>query len=79
MFASLVAPRFDFYLLFLNYRGGSNQSLVVLRPNAKGEENHPSMASKQHTSFQKACSWYVLVLCHMVSENKDNQHIKRHI
>ena len=35
MFESLVAPRFDFYLLFLIAKGGSNQSLVVLRPNAK--------------------------------------------
>ena len=58
---------------------GYLQSLIVLRLNAEGEENHPSMASKHHTSLQKACSWHVLVLWTCLVKMKNTQHIKRHV
>ena len=67
---SLVAPRGSFYLLFLISHGGSNQSLIVLRLNAKGEENHPIMASRQHTSLQKAWAWHVHVYVSMIVEKE---------
>ena len=63
MLASLVAPRFDFYLHFFNCQGGSNQSLVVLRPNVKGEEKHPNMASKQHTITAKSMGMVYACVC----------------
>ena len=41
MLRSLVAPRVDFYLPFLVSRGGSNQSLIVLRFIAKRRRKSP--------------------------------------
>ena len=50
--------------------GEAITSLIVPRINAKRRRKHPNMACKYQTPLQKACAWHVLVLCHMICENR---------
>ena len=78
MLMSLVAPRFDFYLLFLACQGGSNQSLVVLRPKVKREENIQTWQAsnthhyKRHVHGMCGC-------CGHDSEKKNTYHVKKQV
>ena len=59
----------------VEFRGGFYSTFI----NAKGEEKHPNMVSKQHTITAKGMGMVCACVCGHDSEEENTHHVKRQI